>query len=66
MNSLLQILTQSFGPILQNQLFPVLREELGPMSNRHEQFVCTMAMLQLDGFVIVRMGGAARDMIEPA
>jgi len=23
MNSLLQILTQSFGPILQNQLFPV-------------------------------------------
>ena len=56
MNSLLQILTQSFGPILQNQLFPVLREELGPMSNRHEQFVCTMAMLQLDGFVIVRHG----------
>jgi len=26
------------------------------MSNRHEQFVCTMAMLQLDGFVIVRHG----------
>jgi len=66
MNSLLQILTQSFGPILQNQLFPVLREELGPMSNRHEQFVCALAMLQLDGFVIVRRGRAARDMIEPA
>ena len=60
MNSILQFLTQSFGPILQDQLFPVLREELGPMSNRHEQFVCAVAMLQLDGFVAVRRGRGRR------
>jgi hypothetical protein len=56
MNSLLQYLTQSFGTILQDQLFPVLRNELGPMSERHEQFVRALALLQLDGFVTVRRG----------
>ncbi len=56
MNSLLQFLVGSFGPILQNQLFPALEEELGPMSDRHQQFVRALAMLQLDGFVAVRHG----------
>jgi transposase-like protein DUF772 len=56
MNSLLQFLRHSFGAILQNQLFPALREELGAMSERHEQFVGALAMLQLDGFVTVRHG----------
>ena len=56
MNSLLQFLIGSFGPILQDQLVPALREELGPMSNHHEQFVRALAMLQLDGFVAVRHG----------
>lgn len=56
MNSLLQILTQSFGNILQNHLFPVLRAELGVMSERHEQFVRALVVLQLDGFVSARKG----------
>ena len=56
MNSLLQFLTQSFGPILRTQLFPALQEALGPMSGYHEQFVRALAMLQLDGFVTVRHG----------
>lgn len=56
MNSLLQSLVGSFGPILQNRLFPALEEELGPLSDRHEQFVRALAMLQLDGFVVVRHG----------
>ena len=60
MNSLLQFLTRSFAPILQNQLFPILREELGPMSERHEHFVHALAMLQLDGFVAVRHGRGRR------
>ena len=55
-NSLLQSLTQSFGKILQDLLFPILREELGSMSERHEQFVRALAMLQLDGFVAARRG----------
>ena len=60
MNSLLQFLTRSFAPILQNQLFPVLREELGAMSERHEQFVRALGMLQLDGFVAARHGRGRR------
>jgi IS5 family transposase len=56
MNSLLQFLAQSFGSILQDQLFPVLRNELGPMSGRHEQFVRALAVLQLEGCVTVRYG----------
>jgi hypothetical protein len=56
MNSILQFLRGSFGPVLQGRLFPALREELGPLSNRHEQFVRALAMLQLDGFVAVRHG----------
>ena len=56
MNSLLQILTQSFGNILQNHLFPVLRAELGVMSERHEQFIRALVVLQLDGFVSARKG----------
>ena len=42
MNSLLQVLGR-FGQILQNHLFPCLREELGEMSERHEQFVQALA-----------------------
>jgi hypothetical protein len=56
MNSLLQFFSQSFGKILQDQLFPVLREELGHLSQRHEQFVRVLGMLQLDGFVTVQQG----------
>ena len=60
MNSLFQLLTQSFGKILQDHLFPVLREELGAMSERHEQFVRALTVLQLDGFVSVRQGRGRR------
>jgi IS5 family transposase len=60
MNSLLQFLTQSFGVILQDQLFPALREELGHMSERYEQFVRALAMLEMDGFVTVRHGRGRR------
>lgn len=56
MNSLLQFLVGSFGPILQNRLFPALREELGPLGHHQEQFVRALALLQLDGFVAVRRG----------
>jgi Transposase DDE domain/Transposase domain (DUF772) len=56
MNSLLQFFTGLFGSILQDQLFPVLREELGHLGQHHEQFVRVLVMLQLDGFVTVRQG----------
>lgn len=55
MNSLLQYLA-SFGQILQDHLFPVMEQELGPMSRRHQQFVRALGMLEMDGFVAVRHG----------
>ena len=55
MNSLLHLLG-TFGQILQSQLFPRLKEELGELSEHHEQFVGALALLELDGFVAVRHG----------
>jgi hypothetical protein len=59
MNSLLQFLN-TFGQILQNQLFPILKEDLGEMSGHHEEFVRALALLEMDGFVAVRMGRGRR------
>jgi hypothetical protein len=56
MNSLLQNLAQSFEAILQGQLFPILREELGPLGERHEQFARVLSLLQMDGHVSKRRG----------
>jgi len=55
MNSLLDLLG-TFGQILQNQLFPVLEEELGPLGDRHQDFVRALALLQMDNFVVVQHG----------
>jgi hypothetical protein len=46
----------AFGQILQQQLFPRLQEELGPLSGRYAMFVRALALLQMDGFVAVRHG----------
>lgn len=59
MNSLLHLIG-SFGQILQNHLFPALKEELGDMSDRHQQFVRMLALLEMDGFVAVRYGPGRR------
>ena len=55
MNSLLHLLG-TFGQILQSQLFPRLKEELGEISEHHEQFVRALALLEMEGFVAVRHG----------
>jgi hypothetical protein len=49
-------MTQWFGSILQGHLFPVLREELGTLSERHEQFASALSLLQMDGHVSKRQG----------
>ena len=56
MNRLLQNLTQSFESIMQGHLFPVLREELGELGERHEQFARVLSLLQMDGHVSKRRG----------
>jgi len=56
MTSLLHLFRQTFGTILQQQLLPALEEELGELSQPHQQFVRALGILQLDGFVAVRHG----------
>jgi hypothetical protein len=55
MNSLQQLVA-TFGEILQGQLFPCLERELGPPSERMQEFVRAVALVGLDGFVEVRRG----------
>src|SRR5213075_1622631 len=55
MDSLTHLLG-TFGQILQSQLFPRLKEELGEISEHHEQFVRALALLEMEGFVTVRHG----------
>lgn len=55
MPSLLQLLTK-FSNVFQGQLFPALEQSLGPLGRRHEQFARTLAMLELDAFVVVQNG----------
>jgi hypothetical protein len=56
LNSLLHRLAATFSSVLQDHLFPPLREELGHLSPNHERFVSALVLLQLDGFVAVRHG----------
>lgn len=55
MNSIHNILG-AFGQILQQQLFPSLQAELGPLNGRYSAFVSALALLQMDGFVAIRHG----------
>ena len=59
MTSLLQVLGQ-FGAILQDTLFPVFREVLGPLDGKKEQLIQTFAMLDLEAFVKSRRGLVGR------
>jgi len=59
MNSLQQLVA-IFGDVLQQQLFPALEQELGPISDRMQEFVRALALVGLDGFVVVRGGRGRR------
>lgn len=55
MPSLLQLLGQ-FSNVFQCQLFPALEESLGRLGTSHQKFAKTLALLELDGFVMVQHG----------
>jgi hypothetical protein len=59
MNSLQQ-LAAIFGDVLQQQLFPALEQELGPISERMQEFVRALALVGLDGFAVARRGRGRR------
>lgn len=55
MSSLLQLLSR-FANLFQAQLFPAMEEALGPLSALHQKLAKTLAMLELDRFVVVHHG----------
>jgi hypothetical protein len=57
--SLIHLLGQ-FGTVLQNTLFPVFREALGPLDSKKEQLIQTVAMLELEKFVASPRGSVGR------
>ena len=59
MNSLLQLLTQ-FGNILQTQMFSVLQEGMGELSEEHRRVVRVLTLLQLDRFTPSQSGPGRR------
>ena len=59
MNSLQQLVA-IFGDVLQQQLFPALEQELGPLTERMQEFVRALALVGRDGFVAVRRGRGRR------
>lgn len=59
MNSLQQ-LAGIFGDVLQQRLFPALEQDLGPLSDRMQEFVRALALLGMDGFVTAPRGRGRR------
>jgi Transposase DDE domain/Transposase domain (DUF772) len=59
MNSLPHLL-RTFGHILQERLFPALEVDFGPLSDRQQEFVQALALLEMDSFVAVRHGRGRR------
>ena len=57
--SLLETLAQ-YGSILQDWLFPRLEEELGPLSERHQQLVKVLGLLEIDRWIPSRRGRVGR------
>jgi hypothetical protein len=55
LNSLLQMLSQ-YGNVLQAQMFPILQEGTGELSQDHQQFVRILTLLQLDRFTARQWG----------
>jgi hypothetical protein len=57
--TLLDRLTQ-FARVLQGVLFPALQEELGPLTEKHQQVVAVLDMIHLEACVARSSGGVGR------
>jgi len=57
--TLLDRLTQ-FARVLQGVLFPALQEELGPLTERHQQVVAVLDMIHLEACIARSSGGVGR------
>ena len=57
--NLLRVLTQ-YGRILQGRLFPRLREELGPLSERLQQLVRVLGLVEVEAIIPAARGWVGR------
>ena len=49
-----------FHRIMQGVLFPVLDEQLGPLSDKHRQLAAVLSMIEIEGLVGSWSGGVGR------
>jgi len=51
---------KQFLRVLQGALFPTLREELGPLTEKHEQLVAVLSMIRIEALIAGWSGGVGR------
>lgn len=51
---------KQFLRVLQGALFPTLREELGPLTAKHEQLVAVLSMIRIEALIAGWSGGVGR------
>lgn len=53
-------LLNQFQRIMQGVLFPALQEQLGPLSDKHQQLVLVLSLIQIEAMVASWSGGVGR------
>ena len=53
-------LLNQFHRIMQGVLFPALQEQLGPLSDKHQQLVLVLSLIQIEAMVASWTGGVGR------
>jgi len=53
-------LLNQFHRIMQGVLFPALQEQLGPLSDKHQQLVLVLSLIQIEAMVASWSGGVGR------
>jgi hypothetical protein len=51
---------KQFLRVLEGALFPTLREELGPLTEKHEQLVAVLRMIRIEALIAGWSGGVGR------
>jgi hypothetical protein len=51
---------QQFLRVMQGSLFPALQEQLGPLTDKHQQLVAVLSMIQIEAMVASCPGGVGR------
>jgi hypothetical protein len=51
---------KQFMGVLQGALFPTLQEEIGPLTEKHQQLVSVLSMIRIEGLIAGWAGGVGR------